>query len=153
MATKIRLKRMGTTNRPFFRLVVADSRFQRDGRFLEALGHYDPLTHPAVIRINEAATVRWMMKGAVLSDTARSLLKKTGILKRFADLKSGAISEAELLENVTVGGTMSTTTALEAAAERRAKKAKAAPAAAPAQAPAVETPAAPPEAAESQAAE
>lgn len=136
MSTKIRLKRMGTTNRPFFRLVVADSRFQRDGRFLEALGHYDPLTHPAVISINEAAAVRWLMKGATVSDTARSLLKKAGILKRFADLKKGVISEAELLNVVTVGGTLSTTTALEAAEARRAKKkpASPAPAAEPAEA-------------------
>lgn len=107
MATRIRLKRMGAKHRPFFRLVVADSRFQRDGRNIETLGYYDPLTKPETITVNEVATMKWLQNGAGLSGTARSLLKKAGIMKRFADLKAGAISEQELLETLTVGGDQS----------------------------------------------
>lgn len=105
MAVRIRMKRMGSRHRPFFRLVVADSRFQRDGRFLEELGFYDPLTEPARINVKEAATVKWLQSGAGISDTARSVLKRVGVMKRYDELKRGVISEAELLEVVEIGGT------------------------------------------------
>ena len=79
---KIRLKRMGTTKRPVYRLVVADSRSPRDGRFIEAIGFYDPLPNPAVVRIDEEKVRSWMRKGARPSDTARDLLVREGILDK-----------------------------------------------------------------------
>jgi small subunit ribosomal protein S16 len=77
---KIRLKRMGTTKRPVYRLVVADSRSPRDGRFIEEIGFYDPLPDPAVVRIDEEKVKVWMRRGARPSDTARDLLVRQGIL-------------------------------------------------------------------------
>ena len=77
---KIRLKRTGTTKRPVYRLVVADSRSPRDGRFIEAIGFYDPLPNPAVVRIDEEKVRVWMRKGARPSETARDLLIRQGIL-------------------------------------------------------------------------
>ncbi len=79
---KIRLKRMGTAKRPVYRLVVADSRSPRDGRFIEAIGFYDPLPDPAVVRIDEEKVRSWMRKGARPSDTARDLLIREGILDK-----------------------------------------------------------------------
>jgi len=78
---KIRLKRMGAKKKPFYRIVVADSRSPRDGRFIEEIGYYDPLKDPAVIRINEERALDWLKKGVQLSDTARALFNKAGILK------------------------------------------------------------------------
>jgi small subunit ribosomal protein S16 len=77
---KIRLKRMGTTKRPFYRLVVADSRSPRDGRFIEALGFYDPLPQPASVRIDAERVREWLRRGARPSDSARDLLVAQGIL-------------------------------------------------------------------------
>ena len=82
MAVKIRLRRMGNRNRAFYRLVVADSRSPRDGRFIESLGHYDPLTDPATVSVDEDAVAKWVKQGAQFSDTARSLLKREGVLAR-----------------------------------------------------------------------
>jgi len=72
----IRLRRMGSAKRPFYRVVVADSRNWRDGRFLEVLGHYDPRKNPAAVQIDAERAQYWMTKGAKASDTVRSLLKK-----------------------------------------------------------------------------
>ena len=77
---KIRLKRMGTTKRPFYRLVVADLRSPRDGRFIEALGFYDPLPQPAAVRIDAERVQEWLRRGARPSDSARDLLVAQGIL-------------------------------------------------------------------------
>ena len=77
---KIRLKRMGTTKRPFYRLVVADSRSPRDGRFIEALGFYDPLPQPATVRIDAERVREWLRRGARPSDSARDLLVAQGII-------------------------------------------------------------------------
>ena len=77
---KIRLKRMGTTKRPVYRLVVADSRSPRDGRFIEAIGFYDPLPNPAVVRIDAERVQLWLKRGARPSDSARQLLVKEGLL-------------------------------------------------------------------------
>ena len=77
---KIRLKRMGTTKRPVYRLVVADSRSPRDGRFIEVVGFYDPLPHPAVVRIDEEKVRVWLRRGARPSESARSLLVQQGIV-------------------------------------------------------------------------
>jgi small subunit ribosomal protein S16 len=72
----IRLRRTGTTKRPYYRVVVADSRAWRDGRFVEILGHYDPRKDPAVVKIDAARARYWIGKGARASDTVRSLLKR-----------------------------------------------------------------------------
>ena len=73
----IRLRRTGTTKRPYYRVVVADSRMTRDGRFVEVLGHYDPRRDPAVVKIDTERANYWMGRGAKASDTVRSLLKRT----------------------------------------------------------------------------
>jgi len=83
MATKIRLRRMGAKKSPFYRVVVADSRSPRDGRFIEELGYYDPGTTPATISIDEEKALKWLATGAKPTDTAQSLLKKAGILQKF----------------------------------------------------------------------
>ncbi len=85
MATKIRLKRMGAKKRPFYRVVVADSRSPRDGRFIEELGYYDPTTNPATVKIDEEKTLKWLATGAQASDTVKSLFKKQGIMAKFAE--------------------------------------------------------------------
>lgn len=82
MAVRIRLRRMGAKKQPFYRVVVADSRSPRDGRFIEEIGYYDPLTDPAVIKINEAKAKDWLKKGAQLSDTAKALFKKAGVFEK-----------------------------------------------------------------------
>lgn len=73
----IRLRRTGSTKRPYYRVVVADSRAWRDGRFIEVLGHYDPRRNPAVVKIDAERARHWIGKGAQASDTVRSLLKRT----------------------------------------------------------------------------
>jgi small subunit ribosomal protein S16 len=76
---KIRLRRMGAKKRPSYRIVVADSRSPRDGRFIEVIGHYDPLTEPATVKINSERASYWLSVGAQPTDTVRSLLKRQGI--------------------------------------------------------------------------
>ncbi len=85
MATKIRLKRMGAKKRPFYRVVVADSRSPRDGRFIEEIGYYDPTTSPATVKLDEEKALKWLTNGAKPSDTVRSLLQKQGVMARFAE--------------------------------------------------------------------
>lgn len=81
MAVKIRLARMGTKKKPFYRLVAANTESPRDGRFLEILGHYDPMKEPAAVTIHEDKVHHWLEKGAMISEAAKSLLKKQGLLK------------------------------------------------------------------------
>ena len=76
---KIRLKRMGAHKRPFYRVVVADSRTPRDGRFIEEIGTYNPLKDPAEIKIDVEAAQKWICNGAQPTDTVRALLKKSGV--------------------------------------------------------------------------
>ncbi|HJA25621.1 MAG TPA: 30S ribosomal protein S16 [Candidatus Fournierella merdigallinarum] len=80
MAVKIRLRRMGAKKAPFYRVVVADSRFPRDGRFIEEIGYYDPTKEPSVINIDGEKAKKWIANGAQPTDTVRALLKKTEIL-------------------------------------------------------------------------
>ena len=87
MAVKIRLKRMGAKKSPFYRIVAADSRMPRDGRFLEQLGTYDPRQDPAVVTIKEEEVLAWLNKGAQPSDTVRNILSKAGVMKKFHDSK------------------------------------------------------------------
>jgi small subunit ribosomal protein S16 len=77
---KIRLKRMGAKKNPFYRLVVADSRYPRDGRFLEEIGYYNPTTNPSEVKIDVDKAREWLSKGAQPTDTVRALLKKNGVL-------------------------------------------------------------------------
>ncbi len=87
MAVKIRLKRMGAKKAPFYRVVVADSRSPRDGRFIEEIGTYNPLVEPAKISIDEERALRWLQTGAQPSDTVRHLFHVVGILKKHHELK------------------------------------------------------------------
>lgn len=80
MATRIRLRRVGRKGQSYFRIIVADSRAPRDGRFVAALGHYNPRTNPADLKVNAEQTLAWLEKGALPTDTVRSLLKKAGVL-------------------------------------------------------------------------
>ncbi len=80
MAVKIRLKRLGAKKKPFYRIVVADSRYSRDGRFLEEIGYYSPVTEPAQFKIDADKAKEWIGKGAQPTDTVRALLKKNGIV-------------------------------------------------------------------------
>ena len=87
MAVKIRLKRMGAHKSPFYRVVVADSRSPRDGRLIEEIGTYNPLTQPATVNINEEAALKWLQTGAKPSDTVRNLFSKAGIMTKFHESK------------------------------------------------------------------
>lgn len=77
---KIRLRRMGAKKTPFYRIVVADSRYPRDGRFIEEIGTYNPLTNPSTVNVDADAVKTWIAKGAQPTDTVKALLKKEGIL-------------------------------------------------------------------------
>ena len=81
MAVKIRLRRMGAKKAPFYRVIVADSRSPRDGRFIEEIGYYDPMKEPAVIKIDADKANKWLANGAQPTDTVRALLKKSEIIK------------------------------------------------------------------------
>jgi small subunit ribosomal protein S16 len=88
MAVKLRLKRMGAKKDPFYRIVAADSRFPRDGRFIENLGYYNPTTKPAEIKIDAELALKWLRTGAQPSDTVRNLFSQAGIMKTFHDERS-----------------------------------------------------------------
>ena len=81
MSVKIRLKRMGMKKKPFYRVVVADERSPRDGRFIEEIGYYDPRQQPAVIKLDNEKAKKWLANGAQPTDTARVLLKKSGAIE------------------------------------------------------------------------
>jgi len=98
MALKIRLKRMGNKNRPFFRLVVQDSRWPRDGKTIADIGWYDPIQQPAKVAFKEQEIYRWLEQGAQISETARSLLKREGIWDKY---KTGAYKQSEESDNNT----------------------------------------------------
>ncbi|MGB9791671.1 MAG: 30S ribosomal protein S16 [Thermacetogeniaceae bacterium] len=94
MAVRIRLKRIGAKKKPAYRVVVADSRSPRDGRFIEELGYYQPTADPEIIKIDEEKTLLWLSRGAQPSDTVRALLKKVGIWdKRQAQSKNDSVTE------------------------------------------------------------
>lgn len=87
MAVKLRLKRMGAKKRPFYRIVAADSRSPRDGKFIELIGTYNPIMEPAEIKVNEEVTLKWLNNGAIPTDTVRDLLSKQGIMKKYHESK------------------------------------------------------------------
>lgn len=89
MSVKIRLKRMGAKKSPFYRVVVADSRSPRDGRFIEEIGTYNPLLEQGAVNINEDAALKWLKNGAKPSDTVRNLFSNQGIMEKFHNSKIG----------------------------------------------------------------
>ena len=93
MAVKIRLTRIGRHKRPFYRIVVADSRMPRDGRFIEILGTYDPLANPAAVEIKQDRAAQWLMKGAKPTDTVQRLLRTTGVIQQDTDTKGSNVPE------------------------------------------------------------
>ena len=88
MAVKLRLKRMGAKKRQFYRIVAADSRSPRDGKFIEIVGTYNPIMEPAEIKINSEVALKWLNQGAIPTDTVRDLLSKQGIMKAYHESKS-----------------------------------------------------------------
>ncbi len=80
MAVKMRLRRMGAKKAPFYRIVVADSRYPRDGRFIEEIGYYDPTKEPSVVKVDAEKAKTWIANGAQPTDTVKGILKKEGIL-------------------------------------------------------------------------
>ena len=87
MAVKLRLKRMGAKQKPFYRIVAADARSPRDGRFIEIVGTYNPVANPAEIKIDKEIALKWLNNGAQPTDTVATLLKKEGIMKEYKDSK------------------------------------------------------------------
>ena len=88
MAVKIRLKRMGAKQNPFYRIVAADSRYPRDGRFIENIGYYNPSTTPAEVKIDTELALKWLNNGAQPTETVRNLLSNAGVLKAFHESKN-----------------------------------------------------------------
>ena len=90
---KIRLMRMGSKRKPFYRIVVADARTKRDGQYIELVGTYNPVMDPAEIKINEEVALKWLKDGAVPTDTVKSLFTKAGINKKFHEMRMKKDSE------------------------------------------------------------
>ncbi|AXY25702.1 30S ribosomal protein S16 [Suicoccus acidiformans] len=87
MAVKIRMKRMGSKKRPFYRIVVADARAPRDGRIIEQIGTYNPVAEPKELNIDEELAMKWLGEGAQPSDTVRNLFSSQGIMQKFHESK------------------------------------------------------------------
>lgn len=87
MAVKLRLKRMGAKQRPSYRIVAADSRSPRDGRFIETVGTYNPITNPAEVHIDREKAMKWLNNGAQPTDTVKNIFRQEGIMKEFAESK------------------------------------------------------------------
>ncbi len=92
MAVKLRLKRMGGKQKPFYRIVAADSRFPRDGRFIEVVGTYDPIKGKEVVSVDETKVLSWLNNGAEPTDTVRNILSRQGIMKKYAESKKSTKS-------------------------------------------------------------
>ena len=97
MSVKIRLRRMGAKKRPVFRVVAADSRRARDGKFLETLGQYNPVVQPAVLTIDESKVIVWLDRGAQMSDTVKTLLSQVGFIDKYHRAKKGEDVSAVVL--------------------------------------------------------
>ncbi len=89
MAVKIRLRRMGAKKRPFYRVVAADSRYPRDGKFVEVVGTYNPVDENASINIDEEKAMKWLKNGAIPTDTVRNILSRAGVMEKFHNAKQG----------------------------------------------------------------
>jgi small subunit ribosomal protein S16 len=94
VAVRIRLKRMGAKKRPHYRIVAADARSPRDGRFIETIGYYNPLTEPATVEIEREKALQWLKRGAGMTPTVKSLFSEKGILKDFQALRRNEGGEA-----------------------------------------------------------
>jgi small subunit ribosomal protein S16 len=129
MATRIRLRRMGAKKRPFYRVVVADQRAPRDGRFIENIGKYHPLEDPSLIEIDEERALHWLRVGAQPSSQVRNLMVKIGIWDRFVEERPSAADLVRKRTEKPAAGTLSKKAVAKAAAEAEA------PAEVPAEAP------------------
>lgn len=89
MAVKIRLKRMGAKKAPLYRIVVADSRSPRDGKVIEQVGTYNPLTNPAEVKVDEDLAIKWLGNGAIPTDTVKNLLSKAGVMEKYHNMRQG----------------------------------------------------------------
>lgn len=89
MAVKLRLMRMGAKKRPFYRVVAADSRYPRDGKFVEVVGTYNPVAESDNIKVDEEKALKWLRNGAQPTDTVKDILCKAGVMKKFHDEKQG----------------------------------------------------------------
>ena len=94
MAVRIRLKRMGAKKRPFYRLVVAPSTAPRDGRFIETIGYYNPLTDPATVQVDVEKALYWLEQGAQPTDTVRDILRRAGVLEALRQRKAQSADSA-----------------------------------------------------------
>ena len=92
---KLRLRRMGSKDRPFYRIVAVDSRLKRDGKYLESVGYYDPKTEPFTLKIDSDRAMHWLQVGAQPTETVRSLLRKAGVLELFHNARFGKAAPAE----------------------------------------------------------
>lgn len=102
MAVHIRLRRMGAKKQPFYRIVAADSRRARDGRFLENVGTYNPITKPAEVTVVEDRLTKWLDQGAIPSDTVKALLSQIGFIEKYDKVKKGKdVSEVVLKKHIT----------------------------------------------------
>lgn len=99
MAVRIRLKRMGRKKKPFYRIVVMDSRKKRDGEYIEKVGYYNPMVNPADILIDEEIAMKWLNQGAIPSDTVKNLLSRQGIILKF-DLKKKGVAAEKIEEEM-----------------------------------------------------
>ena len=125
MSTRIRLRRMGAKKRPFYRVVVADQRAPRDGRFIENIGKYHPLEDPSLIEIDEERALHWLRVGAQPSSQVRNLMVKIGIWDRFVEERPSAADLVRARTDKPVAGKLSKKAAAKAAAETEAPPAPA----------------------------
>ena len=110
---KIRLRRVGTRNKPMYRVVVADQRSPRDGAFIEIIGHYNPLTEPETFVVNEEKALKWLRYGAKPTDTTLRLLSKAGVMDKFKPTVTKKTRAARPRKTKTTSGTKTKSTAEE----------------------------------------
>ncbi len=101
MAVKLRLTRLGKTKQPTYRIVAIDSRTKRDGKYIELIGTYNPLTESNQVKINENVALKWLSEGAIPSDTVKNLFRQAGIMKKFAESKVKKTEKVEKKETKT----------------------------------------------------
>ncbi|RMI12727.1 MAG: 30S ribosomal protein S16 [Calditrichaeota bacterium] len=123
MAVKLRLRRMGRKKRPFYRIVAADSRAPRDGRFIESIGYYNPLHDPIELEIKEDRALYWLEQGAIPTDTVKSLLRRKGITLQF-DLKKRGLPQEKIEEEMKKWEVLQLERERRLAQEREAQKPK-----------------------------
>ena len=124
MAVKLRLKRMGSKQKPFYRIVAADSRFPRDGRFIETVGTYDPIKKDADVTIDEEKALKWLSNGAQPTDTVRSILASKGIMAKYAASKSKKVAKKEVKKEVAKEEAPKIATAAKAATAKKTTSTK-----------------------------